>query len=258
MLSAGLIRDLVFEDTDAANSPVFECLRDHGYEIFGLAQAFLGVSLVDPLSPRAVPQWDAPNYPGNAGPAAGPRAMRRPGWQSLRSGLVATDQLKLICESGPIRMCRPLGSSKLREMLARSPITLASIREPGCRITAPDITIVLSISVPMTTAPGPIDVYGPMNESSTMAPSPITAGPWTVLEETRAEELICTRPSTSLLSPSVPRTGVIGSASSMIWLPASSSSVVVAVAPVLAKLADRERVLGRQQRLDDAVLAVAV
>jgi len=47
-----------------------------------------------------------------------------------------------------------------------------------------------------------------------------------VLGETRAEELICTRPSTSLLSPRVPRTGVIAIASSMIWLPANNSSVV--------------------------------
>ena len=97
-----------------------------------------------------------------------------------------------------------------------------------------------------------------MNESSTIAPSPITAGPWTVLDETRADELIRTRPSTSLLSPSVPRTALIGNASSMIWLPANSSSVVVAVAPVLAELADRERVLGREQGLDNAVVAVAV
>jgi FkbM family methyltransferase len=88
VLSSHVIRDLVFEDTDAANSPVFECLRDHGYEIFGLAQALLGVSLVDPLSPRAIPQWDAPNYLATAGPERAHALMRRPGWHSLRSGLI--------------------------------------------------------------------------------------------------------------------------------------------------------------------------
>jgi FkbM family methyltransferase len=88
VLSTGLIRDLVFEDTDAAHSPVFECLRDHGYRIFGLGEAFLGVSLVDPLSPRAVPRWDAPNYLATLNPERAIALMRRPGWQSLWPRLI--------------------------------------------------------------------------------------------------------------------------------------------------------------------------
>ena len=83
-LAEGLVRDLVLEDTEAVTGPVFECLRDHGYRIFGLARTFWGVDLVDPSSPRAFARSDATSYLATLEPKRAVRLMRPRGWHSLR------------------------------------------------------------------------------------------------------------------------------------------------------------------------------
>lgn len=85
VLSDGLIRDIVFEEHDVHHSATIAYLRDHGYTVFGLAERFLGVELVDPLSPRAVPRWDAPNFLATLAPERATRRMAPRGWRSLRA-----------------------------------------------------------------------------------------------------------------------------------------------------------------------------
>jgi FkbM family methyltransferase len=84
-LTSGLIRDIVFEEHDASNSVVFERLAGYGYTIFGMAEAFRGVELVPPLSPRALPRWEAPNYLATLQPERALRLMSARGWRSLRA-----------------------------------------------------------------------------------------------------------------------------------------------------------------------------
>lgn len=78
------IRDIVFEDHNAAASSVLPYLRSHGYELFGFEETFWGVLLVDPLSPRAWQRWSAPNYLATLDPTRARRLLGPRGWRSLK------------------------------------------------------------------------------------------------------------------------------------------------------------------------------
>lgn len=77
------VRDIVFEDHHAEGSDAISTLRGWGYSVFGLASSFWRVDLVDPLSPRARPRWEAPNYLATLDPDRARRRMSARGWRCL-------------------------------------------------------------------------------------------------------------------------------------------------------------------------------
>ena len=82
-LSAGRVRDIVFEDHAPLPTDVSRYLTRHGYTVFGLAERPMGVDLVAPEG-AAVPRWDAPMYLATLAPERARRLMKPRRWRSLR------------------------------------------------------------------------------------------------------------------------------------------------------------------------------
>jgi FkbM family methyltransferase len=81
-LSAGLIRDVIFEDHQPLPSPVSTLLESAGYTINGIEEA-----LTRPLlaTPNRTPQgWDAPTYLATRDPERARRLADPRGWRCLR------------------------------------------------------------------------------------------------------------------------------------------------------------------------------
>jgi FkbM family methyltransferase len=82
-LSAGLIRDIVFEELRPLPTPASRLLEATGFQISGIEEGFSRPRLVGDRQPRG---WDAPTYLATRAPErARARAAAR-GWTCLRTG----------------------------------------------------------------------------------------------------------------------------------------------------------------------------
>jgi FkbM family methyltransferase len=82
LLSAGLIRDIVYEDHRGARSGATSFLLSNGYTIFSLTSSFFGPQL-RPINPQA-PDSEGPDYLATLAPERACARLRARGWQVLR------------------------------------------------------------------------------------------------------------------------------------------------------------------------------
>jgi FkbM family methyltransferase len=82
-LSAGLIRDIVFEDFSRQPSPVWQYLAGFGYTIFGLSSTWLKPHLTAGEAPPEGYSWTF-NYLASLDPDRAKKRFQTPGWKCLR------------------------------------------------------------------------------------------------------------------------------------------------------------------------------
>ena len=57
-----MIKNIVFEDTNAYPSPVANLLINKGFSILRIEKGWLNLTLKDPYSPSSISSWEAVNY----------------------------------------------------------------------------------------------------------------------------------------------------------------------------------------------------
>jgi FkbM family methyltransferase len=86
LLEVQRIANIVYEAHDCERSPLHAMLAQHGYSIFGIGYALFGPNLTPGnAAPRIDRRWESPSYLATRDPDATLAALRRPGWQVLRS-----------------------------------------------------------------------------------------------------------------------------------------------------------------------------
>lgn len=78
------IRDIVFEEHDGLPSPASEMLKDAGYTLFALGQAFWGPRLLPPTIPANQPYWVPPNFLATLDPQRALTRLAPRGWRVLQ------------------------------------------------------------------------------------------------------------------------------------------------------------------------------
>jgi hypothetical protein len=86
MLSAGLIRDILFEEHIPFPAPSHKALLAHGYRIFRLTRSFWRPLLLPPEEPPRHP-FQPSNFLATTGPARALARLRSPGWTALSQRL---------------------------------------------------------------------------------------------------------------------------------------------------------------------------
>jgi FkbM family methyltransferase len=84
-LREGLIRDLVYEAHEDERDLLTGILRGHGYTIYALGQAALGLILGGGGEAPRLPGYEAPSYVATREPSRVLEALRRRGWRVLSS-----------------------------------------------------------------------------------------------------------------------------------------------------------------------------
>jgi FkbM family methyltransferase len=84
MLSAGLIRDIVFEEHDPPPTAVTRLLESHGYTVFSVRQGLAGPVLSAAADAYRMKLWDPPALLATREPERARERLRPRGWISLR------------------------------------------------------------------------------------------------------------------------------------------------------------------------------
>lgn len=85
LLSAGLIRDIVFEEFDAYPTPVTDALEHAGFVVLGVLQRLRGPEFVEPARARDA-LWDPPAMVATRDVERARARFAPRGWRALRSG----------------------------------------------------------------------------------------------------------------------------------------------------------------------------
>ncbi len=84
LLSAKLIRDIVFEEHQPPPTPVTALLESHGYAVLGVRQGLTGPILSSPEEAYGRQQWDPPALLASADPGRVRERLKPPGWLCLK------------------------------------------------------------------------------------------------------------------------------------------------------------------------------
>jgi FkbM family methyltransferase len=84
LLSAKLIRDIVFEEHQPPPTPVTALLESHGYTVLGVRQGLTGPILSSPREAYSRQQWDPPALLATADPTRVKARLKPRGWVCLK------------------------------------------------------------------------------------------------------------------------------------------------------------------------------